>query len=445
MSEKDATSPPKASTKTSESPRDKDCTATVTLDTEIPIIITKSESKTTSSRTRPKDATTENSLSEQEMTLKSPCSQMATIQTSVLELTSLVKSNKRSLAESECDLDLPNAYQDFEPEGYSESAADYNLVDDNPEMVYIPTCPESEHEMFGEDELESEGDNETDLAVSQDTDIPELYFVGQDNTAKPVSEALTSFVTDAARKKLDPKFLEAIIQRYNRPLNCDGLIVPKTNVEIWTQLKKLQRERDLTFQKSQNLSVKAASAILQALTSFDTLEVKGKNGKDKCRNEMLDGLLLSAASVPGISMRRRDLQRPYISKAYRILASFAVPITTNLYGDNISKTISSITECNKLVRRISFPQAFDNRTQQYFHNRSQPVFRQLPRESLSTTGTAFSTLHSSSVSSTLPTQLRIPVRDFQQNGDYSSTCTSKEIGLPGDRVSDIDINTFFLE
>ena len=195
---------------------------------------------------------------------------MARIQASVVELTSLVKSSKRSLAESECDLDLPrnkrlridvagegpNASQDFEPEGYCESAADYNLVDDNPEMAYIPTYPESEHEMFGEDELESEGDNETDLAVSQDTDIPQLYFVGQDNTAKPVSETLASFVTDAARKKLDPKFLEATIQKDNRPLNCDGLIVPKTNVEIWTQLKKLQRARDLAFQKTQNLTVK---------------------------------------------------------------------------------------------------------------------------------------------------------------------------------------------
>ena len=56
----------------------------------------------------------------------------------------------------------------------------------------------------------------------------------QDNTAKPVSEALASFVTNAARKKLDPRFLEATIQKYNRPLNCDGLIVPRSNVEIRT-------------------------------------------------------------------------------------------------------------------------------------------------------------------------------------------------------------------
>ena len=194
ISEKDTASPPKGrlrnaapkgSTKTSESPRHKDCTATVTLDTEIPIIITKSESKTASGRTRSKDITTEKRQSEQETTLKSLCSQMATIQASVVELTSSAKINNRSLAESECGLDSPknkrlriyiagegpNAYQDFEPEGYSESAADYNLVDDNPEMAYIPTYPESELEMFGEDELESEGGNETDLAVSQDTDI----------------------------------------------------------------------------------------------------------------------------------------------------------------------------------------------------------------------------------------------------------------------------------
>ena len=207
MSDKDTTGPPKGrlrsatpkgSTKTSESPRDNDCTATVTLDTEIPIIITKSENKTASGRTRSKDTATDKRLSEQETTLKSLCSQMATIQASVVELTSLVKSNKRSLAESECDLDLPrnkhlridvagegpNAYQDFEPESYSESAADYDLVDDNPEIAYILSYPE-------------------------DTDIPQLYFVGQDNTAKPVSETLASFVTDAARKKLDPRFLEA--------------------------------------------------------------------------------------------------------------------------------------------------------------------------------------------------------------------------------------------
>ena len=143
-------------------------------------------------------------------------------------------------------------------------------------------------------------------------------------------------------------------------------------MEIWTQLKKLQRARDLAFQKTQNLTVKAVSAILQALTSLNTLEVKDKNGKEKCHKEMLDSLLLSAASVQDTLTRRRDLQCPYISKAYRIPASPAVPITTNLYGDNISKTISSITESNKFVRRISFPQAFDNRPQRYFHNRSQP-------------------------------------------------------------------------
>ena len=78
-------------------------------------------------------------------------------------------------------------------------------------MAYFPTCPESEHELFGEDELENERDNETDLAIPQDKDIPQLYFVSQDNTAKPVSETLASFVTNAARKKSDLIFLQATI------------------------------------------------------------------------------------------------------------------------------------------------------------------------------------------------------------------------------------------
>ena len=95
-------------------------------------------------------------------------------------------------------------------------------------MAYIPTYPESEYEMFGEDELDSKGDNKTELAVSQDTDLPQLYLVGQDNTAKPVSETLASFVTDAAREKLDPKFLEATIQKYKiDPSTAMASLFPK--------------------------------------------------------------------------------------------------------------------------------------------------------------------------------------------------------------------------
>ena len=86
MSEKGTPSPPKGrlrnatpkgSTETSEPPRDKDCTATVTLDMEIPImeipiIITKLESKIASGRIRSDQIrSTEKHLSKQETTLKS--------------------------------------------------------------------------------------------------------------------------------------------------------------------------------------------------------------------------------------------------------------------------------------------------------------------------------------------------------------------------------------
>ena len=159
---------PKGSTKSSECPGDKDCTATVTLDTEIPSIITKEESKTIAGRTRSKDTTAEKRLSETRGDFKS--STLTDGDNSSL-CCGAVKRKKRSLAESECDFDSPrnkrlrievadkgpNTYQDFEPEGYSESATDDNLVDDNLEMAYIPAYPESEHEMVGEDELESEG------------------------------------------------------------------------------------------------------------------------------------------------------------------------------------------------------------------------------------------------------------------------------------------------
>ena len=136
----------------------------------------------------------------------------------------MVKRNKKSLAKSECNLALPrnkrlridieiegpNAYQDLDLKATPNQLQTIILLTITQKWRTL-LRPESEHKMFREDELESEGDNETDLAVSQDTEIPQLYFVGQDNTAKPVSETLASFVTDAARKKLDLIFLEATI------------------------------------------------------------------------------------------------------------------------------------------------------------------------------------------------------------------------------------------
>ena len=128
---------------------------------------------------------------------------------------------------------------------------------------YLPRM--REHEMFGDDDLESEGDDETDLAVFQDADIRQLYCVGQDNIAKHVSEALASFVTDAARKKSDSKFLEAAVQKYNRPLNCDGLIIPKTNVLIWIQLKKPQRFNPLAYGRILSPTTIIVAATLKPL------------------------------------------------------------------------------------------------------------------------------------------------------------------------------------
>ena len=96
--------------------------------------------------------------------------------------------------------------------------------------------------MFGEDELESEGDNETDLAVSQDPDTPQLYFVGQDDTAKPVSETLASFVTDAARDKIRPQICTKVQSTLK-------LRWPHCSQNQYGNLDPAQEAHDLAFQK----------------------------------------------------------------------------------------------------------------------------------------------------------------------------------------------------
>ena len=61
-------------------------------------------------------------------------------------------------------------------------------------------------------------------------------------------------------------------------------------------------------------------------------------------------LLLSANRQ--LNLSRRELLRPHLNKNYQALCNPAVPITTNLFGDDLNKQVDDLTKANKIGLKV---------------------------------------------------------------------------------------------
>ena len=50
-----------------------------------------------------------------------------------------------------------------------------------------------------------------------------------------------------------------------------------------------------------------------------------------------------------LSLRRRDLMRPSINKELRSLCNQQIPVTDQLFGNDVQNSLKTIKECNKLL------------------------------------------------------------------------------------------------
>ena len=60
-----------------------------------------------------------------------------------------------------------------------------------------------------------------------------------------VAEAITQRVNDACSKKAMDSKLRYLCEKYKTPVNCKYLCVPKVNLELWHDLSKESKSKDL--------------------------------------------------------------------------------------------------------------------------------------------------------------------------------------------------------
>ena len=154
---------------------------------------------------------------------------------------------------------------------------------------------------------------------------------------------LDSFVSDSLKYLMNNQLLEKnlndMMDKYNTPSNCSFLRVPKVNSPIWDSIQSRTRSLDLKMQRVQKCLVKGTTAIAQ-----DMVEPS---------NSQQDALTCFASANFELNMLRRELIKPDLNPKFAPLCKPSVPVTENLFGNDLSKNIKDLSEVQRATGRMT--------------------------------------------------------------------------------------------
>ena len=203
----------------------------------------------------------------------------------------------------------------------------------------------------------------TQITLDSSEFLPSI-FEETETFGPDVAAAIAQRVNDAVSKKpLETKFKE-LQDKYKSPKNCNFLCVPKVNLELWHDLPRSTKSKDLGLQEIQKNLVKSAQPMIQLLDTVLKLQVE----QTPVDASQILPLIADAVTLLGhasylTSLKRREFLKSDIAPAYQSVCSKSNPVTTNLFGDELPKHIKEIGEVNKISRKtMSRPNVLSKRS-----------------------------------------------------------------------------------
>ena len=180
-------------------------------------------------------------------------------------------------------------------------------------------------------------------------------FKVSENVCGPVTSDLAKLADDLFTGGLETDRFNEIKDNLKRPENCKFLQTVKCDLGIWQNISPFSRARDLAFQVCQTAIAKAACGMVTLLDKVD-------NSLDGSHKELKEELIESGSQILAsvghanytLCMRRRDLLKPSLALDYRHICSTNIPLTENLFGGELEKSIDNITKTNKVGTKVNF-------------------------------------------------------------------------------------------
>ena len=144
----------------------------------------------------------------------------------------------------------------------------HELSDEEEDKAEAWDDAEAKLDALGEqdsEEVEEEPGDESDMLV----DLKD-FFTQEEKVGTPVTQHTADALASTLRSMISGSRQAELLDKILRPANCDTLIVPRINPEVWKTMKGNTRKTDGDWRKIQSMVSKALTKIV---VIFDTLKV----------------------------------------------------------------------------------------------------------------------------------------------------------------------------
>ena len=220
-----------------------------------------------------------------------------------------------------------------------------------------------DNEYYGEDCEEGEVFYDPPSPKSSNMDINSRFadmakrFKGNEIVDKDIEATLAENINNLFRKGLEERQHEELIkdEHISRPENCEALVTVKCNRIIWDLCSQNVKYIDKKMQNAETSLIKGAIFITKAVNKLAELEAPAKEKGielssvvDQCK----DALSLLGHCNQQICLTRRDIIKPELKSEYSHLCKPSVPFTSELFGDDVSKTAKELEDSVKMGHKI---------------------------------------------------------------------------------------------
>eukprot|EP00794_Sanderia_malayensis_P020798 gene20798-22838_t len=241
------------------------------------------------------------------------------------------------------------------------SAAQTATQCSNTEPSQIRSAEEDALSLYGGNEFDQPEDcliGNTDLLTTLDN-----LLLPSDETGPPISEQLAQILSQKYNAEFDMEKRKEIMTKYKLPKNCDTILVPRVNNEIWGKLNVNARRNDLKMSALQDTLLRVTSAL--AISADDLLTAREKGTPPDYPQliaKFIDLVALIGHVNKEISYKRRDMLRPNLNNDFKQACAREIKPGKFLFGDDLPQVVQQLRATSKIVQTVNAsPQQHSNR------------------------------------------------------------------------------------